>query len=642
MSEVLTDRYAARNRKYDDIEKLRNREHEVFVPPAYRKTSQQIKSPIVDDLIQRATSDLTANAPLINVPVIGTSRKAQENSSLREQWTNSVWKTLDVAPSPNRVSRQLMDNCAQFGQAVPKLIYRPDNYRDYYEEASEGQRGDETLSEFEDRLQGMQLERLPFVWQATDPRSFYPVYQDDVLTEVMEISYRPTVELLRRYEASRDDEGRIVGPFAQRFVSETDLPGPLTRFIEHWDENWVTYWAGGELLKKIEHGYGQVPYFPFYGITTGSRRPEHAARGVADRLMGLVEALDSLLTMNLNWAFIGAFPMGMVERPENGRLPLGDDGQPEEPFLWTPGEIQQLYPGEKMMWMGAPDVGPALTQMMRVLMDLCHEYGLPPLGKGQGSGDEVGYAVNQLLTVIKGIYNPIAQNYAVSMEQETKFLWWMVKHKLQHSVSVWGDSANQARSKVREILTIGPRDISHYNVVVTITPEFHTNQIAVQQASLQQQQAGAISMRTHRENALMIQDPEAEEDQVWVEESLRDPAIRQFLMQQAMKKAGLVEELQKQQAEQIMAEQQAAQAAMGGGMPPEDPMAGMMGAMPPGMPPGAGGNLAPIPGAGQPVAQEPGLGMGMGAAQSMAQMGMPSAANLNDPMGLPGTMPAAP
>jgi len=581
----LEDRFRARNRYYREIDDLRHRLHEIPIPKAFRATTQEIKVPVLEDLFERVSADLAANPPVVNVPTVGLSEQAQRNSSHREKATNAILNQLDTQAAPDRIWRRAVDHVVQYGMGILKLIYRPDAWTNYYQAVKSYDELDADARQ--EDLKGLKVERVPFTWQAPDPRTFYPLFLDGELVEVLEITERPKLQVARDYGVKLDDKGRLESPLGERYVPGTPASGAdRVRFIEHWDREHVTYWADGALLKQIRHRYGRVPYFPFYGITTGSNRPEHAAKSVGDRLLGLVKPLDAALTMRLNWMYLASYPMAAHERPEGGLMPEGEDGQPPEPVQFTPGVIHDLRPGERLLWIPPPDVGPAVVHVADQILQLLEQYGLPPIAKGMGSGDDSGYALNQRISSIKGLYNPILTNAAIALEEMVKFLWWLIKHRVGESVAVWAN-AEKTNSNMtdRAILELSPADITHYNCTVSITPEMPSNRIAVEQASLMQQQAGAISMRYHREEGLGLSAPEEMELEVALERLKATPEYQSLLMKEVMKRAGLKRMEQEAEADQLQA-----LLGPGEGQPPglENP-----GGMPP--------PLVPEPGLGMPL-----------------------------------------
>lgn len=636
LKSALADKFQARNDTIDHLMELRFREHTIKIPPQFRATAEEVKTPIVDDMVTRIVNDITASPITVNVPVIRQSEDAQKASSRLEKWTNATWQRLDSQTAPRRVSRDLVDTMAMTGTGVSKLLWVPHAWRSYDEAVAAGPNDDDldergTLDERkrEDRLKSLKIERLPFAWRSLDPRTIYPHYRDGELEAVLEVSRREVFDVVDRYDVGRDESGRLISRYGESFVSEGDVSTRSCEWVEYWDRRQCAYYADGQLVTRFEHGYGRPPYFLFYGLMTGDRRPEYAARSVAARLVGLVESFDRALTMLFNWMFAGSFPMGVIQRSGDAASPLGDTGEALEPLEWSPGEFVQLQPGEEIRWIEPPRVGDSLNRTIELLLDMIHQYGLPPLGRGFGSG-ESGYQVNQLLAQIKSFYNPIAQNYAVSLEELTKHLWAMAKYQIREDIPVWNEYLIEGknREQVRnwQVLEVGPSDITHFNVIVTINPDVQTNQIAMQQAGLQAWQSGALPLRYTLENFFSIPNPDDLIEEREVEDFFNSPELKAARFQEYLKETQLAQEQAKaeaaalQQAAMGLPEAQGPMGALlGGDTGPVGPMESMTGG-PPGMipDPGLGGRpagqqiqpntqMAPggLPGMGEPQVGEP-------------------------------------
>lgn len=636
------DTQAAPTRKrWELIRQVRSRQHAIQIPEEFRKTNKEVRTHFVGDILRTVKSSLTANFPSFTVPPAGPGDTKQRNSSLREKWSNAALLQMDSARLPKRVWPRLMDHAVTYGVGVSKLVYLPNAWADYPQANLLTKRNVLRMSDAEYQATVAQREeykqgRLPFAWQAVDPRTWWGFYGEGQLRECVEVSERTVNEITSRYNVSWDGTklrpGTVSEPYARDNAPSTTRS--TRTFVEHWTPEWVTYLCDDVVLQRWRHGYGKVPYFPFYGLSNDTADPGQEMESVVEHILDIVVLFDNLLTMWQNWAYLAAYPSAVVSGLENsGPLQLvdgtGEDQMgPDNLMRYVPGAAQVLPPGWKREYEQPPPVGRDLMTIADLLRQFIERV-IPDIMRGVGHAGDAGYALNQLLTAARLVYDPITDNASLSLGEQIKFVWWLLQHRVGEKVYVWGDSTEGKTSKW---LGLAPNDIfDYYSVVCKVEPLLPSNLIAEGQFWGQQAQGKLVTRNYARERGLRIENPEEMEDAVIVQDALDEPDMRQWIKSRALKLAGMLDEVEQ-------AKQDAAMAAAP--LPPG--IEARLNGGPPGMGGGAPGvpgfdSLAPMPGNGMPLQppppEAPGVPPGMGGGRAAGVGIQPNT------QGLPGGLP---
>lgn len=615
----------------------------VNIPPPWNKIARPIHTKATADTIRRVVASLTLTMPTVAVPAAGLNYKYQENATLREKWSTAMLAEMDAAFLPDRPFRQGMDHAAAFGTGIWKLVYTPNSWFDYPEAQSMFGKDIAALTRAQERKLKSTREmykqgRIPFAWRAIDPRTFWSWESEGRMVRCMEVTERPIADILGHFpdadlsNLEPEDVGRA------QVKNKTPTKRNIRKFYEYWDDTWVTYMVDNIMLDQWEHGYGEVPYFRFYGLSDASKPAGHQGESVVAHIIDKEIAVDDMMAMKYVWAFLTAFPMGTIEGPEGGQTlagqPVGPEGEGEQQLgpdiEFKSGVFKAIPPGWKAGWMEAPHSGKDLNDAIKDIKEDLDEI-IPSVLKGVSVGGRTaGYAINQLITTARLVFDPISDNAAVALGKMVQFMWRLIEKKIKEKVYVLGEDPNstEATDKGKKWLGLGPDDIfNYYACTVNIAPLVPENRIAEGQFGLQAWQAKAIPWRMYLEEFLKVPNP----DEIMMERLVEDEvymgqgSLHQWAVQQAMKLAEM---------DQILKEQQQAAMLSGVQLPPgiEERMAGGMAAGP-GLP--TPGGLAPSPGSpGGQMPLAPGAEMVPG-----VPGGPPSGPGMPNTMPLPGGPP---
>lgn len=518
-------------------------ERKVYVPPSYGKSTVEIRTPLMNDLIQRLAGALSVNLPQIKVPPRprGDQAKAQRNSSLLEKWT-TAWLSEMEHQENDRLFYRFMDYLCGDGTAILKLVHRKEFWDDYPEMDDEEREGltETEAKDYDDKVFNYKTSaRLPFSLKVPDPVTVLPHWGDDGLTDVIEFTKRPKVFVAKAFDLVGDGKGGLAPRVGRGVDTGSDLAGDI-EYWEHWTDNDVAYFVDRKCVRIIQHNYGRVPYFIALGTQTSSRDPSKEGLSVAHQLIHLIPALDSLLTMKTNSGFMQAYPAFKRVRPLGAPMRNDNDSDDtdESDEQFEPGMIYDGFPGEDLEAIQIPPVGQDVNQAIDIILGLVTKVGVPSVMEGNHSPNRVsGYAYSEMLNVSRTKYTTIIRNAAFAWEQTIRHLWSLIENQVREDVPVWGMGKDK-----EDWLPLGPDDIdNYYNIKVIIEPLLPEDDIATGQHAAAMVQAGMWSKRFAREVKMGISSPEEMEDEILVENAMQLPQVQMYILMKALERAEMDE-----------------------------------------------------------------------------------------------------
>lgn len=596
------------------VARVRAKKHEVPVPKRYEGTTAAVKTHFIGDILRRANAHLGLNYPTVRVPPMGESPDDLANATRREEFTTAALLQMDAERMPKRPWPWSIDYSTSFGGAAYKLVYLPDAWHDYPTARQIAGKAAAALDEDERRRVRRQQDdykkgRLPFSWRAIDPRSYWYWQSEGQLTDVIEWSLRSVRQLRQQYNLGLDPwSGRVFDPrqFSEAYRPD-DRPSDSESYklvLEHWDREWATYYLPDDdvVLKQWRHGYPRVPYFPWIGLANATASPGQEMESLVEHILDIARLYDELLTMWKNWAHLSAYPSQVLEGDKDARqiqLATEADGAGDDQlgpdFEWEAGTSKVMPRGWKHRWIEAPPVGADLIRVSEVLVGFIMEV-IPNILKGVAPSDQAGYAIAQLTTAARIVFDPITENIALALQEMVRLMWWLIVHKIREPVFVNYEPTSVGK-RAASWVELGPKDIGrYYGVRVSVRPLLPSTRISDGQFGLQQWKGGAIPWRMHLEEFVHAENPDKLMREYLVEQELYNPQGRMYRwsVDRAIEKAGMKDRMEEEQRKAALA------------------------ALP--MPPGiqeelalrnAGGGMEGVPGvpAPQSLAPQPGIGM---------------------------------
>lgn len=541
LEEQLLAEFGERNARIERLRRLRHMELPVDIPPAYRTSAREVRTPLAREQLKRVIGSLTANRPLVHVPPAEPTEAARAGADLRARWTNAALRRMD-SEAARDVFGMLIDAMVADGAGVLKLLYAPDRWARYPRRSAQP---DEPAASFLRRAERFKKSaRFPLAWRDVDVTTFYPLEGEDGLEACLELAERPRHLVQQRYGLITDKRsGRLVPPGGDTRALDTpgsqpDAPNAepraTARVVEYWDDEYFAYLVDGHLVRRGRHGYGAIPYVHAYGDQTPSRDPAKAGVSMLASMEYLIPLLDQLLTMKQNALFLYAYPTPKITNFSPIDPSLGNDGRPRA-LDFRPGEILPLYPGEDLtflQWQGTPPDLDELIAQTRAMIDQAGApsvlFGVPP------DGNTSGYLLNQLINTARVSFQQVARHAEQALERIVRLMWRLVETRIGETVFVFEAEDDQGW------IGLGPQDIDGYHAVrVRLDPLGPADDVA--QGTLAASLVGArlASRRWAMREKLGIEDAEAVEDEILLDELIDAPEIRSAIAREALGQAGL-------------------------------------------------------------------------------------------------------
>lgn len=612
------------------------------IPEEYQAIAQEIRTPFVKDAWLRVAGSITQNDPVSHVEPADDKDEYRRAANVGERWTDAAFYQMsdEVGEDvPYESTKQLIRD----RESVVKVVHRPDAWANFPDRKPE-----ETGEEFLKRIASYKRSgKFPVAWRTVDRKSL--LFEDGEFGDGWVIEYgeysRPMLSRefkMVMYNDQLVDPATVLSgtPVAQG--DWKNVSGRAVK-IEYFDPEWWAVVIDGQL----------APGFPKanpYAGNNNNGSPYFRARVVDSPMLSLqylVPALDSLLTMHLNWAFLGAYPNPKLTAqpnsmapslPVDGGVPGGEDDQPP-PFEWKPGLLIQPPPGYDFNFVSPPPVGPDVANMeanLRALIDIA---GIPSVLRGAAAADASGYLANQLITAALIHYKQLTKALQRQFSQIGEFLWWIVENKIKQEVFVLEqaeerDENRNARPK-HTWLALNPDNGSTTRTsadpdkfakfVYRFRPVLPTDDQARAMIAVQVTNSPKplYSRKRALEKFMQEEDPEGVLDEIYTEEVLEhDPTIHATVVERALREAGFPAPGQPNPASQLV--------GPGGNplIPPSTPNGYFPGA--------AGAGQPAIPGLTQPIQpQAPNSGPATGGIRS-GNGGRAAGAYPGRPGGVPG------
>jgi len=503
MAGELKSRYQERNSLYEEYSALRFPEvspNDPAIPPAYRQTAFQIKTYLAGKWVENEVGSLTAlGLPSMSMPRVPemTEQEVLDLESI-ERFLPALWRRM-AADSHRDIYRMFVENTVMHGMGVLKCIYKPKTWhgmpqiQEMFEEATTVEDlTDDQKDLYNRRIRDWTRKKpLPFALRTVDPATVYPVWGEYGLDAVMEISERPTSEVMRMAGAfggqamSWDDSGRRTG---------------YLELMEYWDNDWMALAAGSggnwKFIGAEKHGYGRNPYYIAFGQETTSTDPRYEAVSTLYKLRHTVPAIDRALTMFWNRMHLTSFPAWQV----NGVIDEIDDatGKPK-PIKFEPGKIFQLDPGiannGRIEPLALAQFSGDIENLLSALISLSAETQIS--ANASSLSGESGFLRMQLTDLSRTGYHQIPDHVGREMASCLSWVLEMVERKVK--APLWAiDNAGDVESWI----PLFPWQIrGYYNVNVKI--EAFNPLMDIQRGTYwrNQAQSGFVSQRFAREQS---------------------------------------------------------------------------------------------------------------------------------------------
>lgn len=607
-------------------------EHSVNIPAEYKAIAKEIKTAFVRDTWLRVTAAMVRDAPVAHVQPRDDTIQCRTAANLAERFFMAAMLSMSAD-----VGEDLLFEDAKAlvrdQESVFKLVHKPDAWANFPKKSANEQPED-YLKRTESYKKG---QGLPFAARVVDRLSMLfgdGEYGDDWAIEYGEYP-RPALankwdmvvepgEGTGRYSQT-DTLGNTVTMTRQQLVDPRNILGGkpasqgmlltggagLSTKVEYWDAEWWCVVIDGTMAPGFPKVNPYAPRIPYFRAKSDP---------VLFALSFLVPGFDSLLTMWLNWTYVGAYPTPQMTSPANAAPSLGDVGLEMEPgggenkkAVWKPGMQIEPPPGYVFSFVSPPPIGQDVQQMAQIYRQLIESAGVASVLRGAAGSDYSGYLANQLIAAATLTYKNLGTAMQSQLAAMGQFMWHVINTRIKQEVYVLATEEDAKKKETKNWLGLKPTGAMNgqcapidmlAKMEVKLRPVLPTDEQAASMIASQLTQPvnQLISKNTARERYLQMEDPEGEGDKIAVERALdTDPHLQQLQITEALRKAGYLPP-----AQSPLLGPNGQPLPPGGGGPPQ---MGPPGAAGPPQGPGTPG----IPGLTQPM--QPGPPQGGGAGQ---------------------------
>ena len=450
-------------------------------PDLARDVYVEVHDPTVGDEIARVHATLSLNPPKCEVVPASPADQAMSNATLREQWTEEVLTEAGRDEFGVDTFRAVMDAAIADGGGWSKLMHKSATWearsklriKDYDDDVDEetGAVKRSAAAKFNEAVEdAKRAAGPPFAWRAVDVATIYPVWDGTQLAEMVEVSHRRLVDLVGRYGIGMDRDGRLMqamGPPLSEI--EADKLGTSVKFIEHWTEEWVSYYVEGPavrdhanhlIARQFRHGYGRVPYFFVPGLMPNHWRGRKVGWGVSMNKLALVQYREVLLTLlSIAAARDVASPL-VEERTDLAADFQGEDDRPDDVEYLPLNALVHLPPNTKLSPLFSRPVAQSFNQVLALVNTMIDRVDSPRIASQIGGGVEgAGFAISQILTEAKTKHSPFMVHAERMLAELTEFLWHIVRTKVKETVWVEQSYNDEGRQVHRGWLAVGPDEL---------------------------------------------------------------------------------------------------------------------------------------------------------------------------------------
>lgn len=499
--EVVRDLQAPLQSRRADQARMRSliyQQHSVSIPEAYRATALQVKNPKPFKTVKHWTDTVTKDPPQVNRPAVPTARKA----ATYEKFMEAAWHKMQEDAKRN-LYVPFMWSLVANGESWLKIYEQTKSFwAPYYQYSratakaldAKGLDEDSRRSEYRRRTEDYKQRPdllFPIVMEYVSPASIAYLRGSHGLTAVAETKKIPYHEAVATFRKPKDApwglvDGKIVPEAAGLGIPEgISALGSATELTltELWLCDEVYYVlegvnaepGHGVLVRSVKHGYGNPqtrclygPYQLAEGIQTDDSDPRFSSLGLLFATQNLHPALDSLLTMRQNGAYLFAFP-SLSEDSKPGEMTSPEQFQGEDdneaPDLWN------YEPGRKyrnLRFVDPPKLSVDLNVAINDLRQMVEE-DAPSAVLGGSPGDS-GYQDHQAIWQANLSVNSIIQGAEKCLAESFAFIARIIATKIKEPVHVYGELPPEQGQKSKPgWLTLGPDDLPDGDYGCTVT-----------------------------------------------------------------------------------------------------------------------------------------------------------------------------
>lgn len=511
----------------------------------------------------------------------------QEKRSLNVQdFLNTLWPALE-----HDARKDTWDNVTEdmlrLGRGYDKLEYVPQRHSELNPRfprrgrALGSRRGpdgmwevteeefDESAEEFLARRKEFDVtERLPLIWRHLPAQGCYAWYDDEGISEFLQVEQRRVRDVMRRYPHV---------PMLNQIQSVGITSASYVIFAEYWNRSWCGRWVSQgfgaqqfenriwesavllnritslELAEVVPNIYGVVPIIETPGLISTNKDPARRQMSVIDVMLPICAYLDQLVSQAGTAVKMWAWPTPALKNlGVSGTIlaqqPIGNDGRPL-PVEIEPGKMLTLLPGEDITWVVAPNNGANSEALIEYIEKRANALGLSSAVFDSAALQSNGYLYNSVVNALRNKYSQIPKHVKRAHVDRCNLAMRIVE---MHGEPLYVRRPGDGETQVGTWFKLSGADIQgkHYSIDVKYEDRLPTDQqsrlqMAIQAITPVGDAGPLLDHDTARSMFLDIPDPTRVGQRILVQRYKYTVAAN-FLMVRAAKAAGTLMDQQEQ------------------------------------------------------------------------------------------------
>lgn len=272
-------------------------------------------------------------------------------------------------------------------------------------------------------------ERLPMLWRHLPAQGCYAWYDDEGISEFLQVEQRRIRDIMRRYpHVPMLNQVQSVGISSVSYVI----------MAEYWNRSWCGRWVSQgfgaqqfenriwesatllnritslDLAEVVPNIYGVVPVVETPGLISTNRDPARRHMSVIDVMIPICTYLDQLVSQHGSAVRMWAWPTPALKNlGVNGTVlaqqPIGPDGRPI-PIEIEPGKMLTLLPGEDITWVIAPNNGADANTLIEYVEKRANALGISSAVFDATALQSNGYLYNSVVNALRSKYSQVPRH----------------------------------------------------------------------------------------------------------------------------------------------------------------------------------------------------------------------------------------
>ena len=539
---------------------------------------EPVHTGIATETIQRLMG-IFGDRPSVLVGDLDPNEMKEKHALNTQDFLNTIFPALEI-DSRRDTQDLITEDVLRMGRAYDKLEYVPARRAlssPYYPRKGqilnahksavtgkwEYDATDESNDEFLSRKQEFDVfGRLPLIWRHLPASGCYAWYDDEGVSEFLQVELRRIRDVMRRYPNTA-----LLKQVAEVGASSSSY----CIFAEYWNRSWCGRWVSQglgmqqyenkiidssallnritsmEMAEVVPNMYGIVPVIETPGLISTNRDPARRHMSVIDVMIPVATYLDQLVSQHASAVRMWAWPTPALKNlGVNGTVlaqqPIGPDGRPL-PIEIEPGKMLTLLPGEDITWVLAPNNGADANALIEYIEKRANSLGISSAVFDATALQSNGYLYNSVVNALRSKYGAIPRHVKRAHQDRCNLALRIVE---MHGEPLYVRRPGDGATEVGSWFKLSADDVRghHYSMDVKYEDRLPTDQqsriqMAIQAITPVGTAGPLLDHDTARSQFMDIMDPTRIAQKILVQE-YKYTVGKNYLMVRAAKDAGTI------------------------------------------------------------------------------------------------------